>query len=91
MKTNKGVRKINKEGRCTNLYQVVREGLFDKVISFGQEVRKQVLLIAEERTLQTESLGVGTCLASSPSNKETHLMGEHSELERGAGQITQPW
>lgn len=83
------MRKISKEGRCMNLYKVVRKGL-----SFGQrpkEVRKQVLLIAEERTLQTETLGLGTCLASSPSNKETHLMGEHSELERGAGQITQPW
>ena len=32
-----------------------------------------------------------TWLASSPSNKKTHLMGEHSELETGAGQITQPW
>lgn len=88
------MRKINGEGRCTNLYKVVRKGLFDEVISFGQrpkEVRKQVLLIAEKRTFQTESLGVGTCLVSSPSSKETHLMEEHSELERGAGQITQPW
>lgn len=48
-------------------------------------------MIAEKRTFQTESLRVGTWLASSPSNKKTHLMGEHSELETGAGQITQPW
>lgn len=88
------MRKINKEGRCMNLYKVVRKGLFDKVISFGQrpkEVRKQVLLIAEERTLQTESLGWAHAWRLQPSNKETQLMGEHSELERGAGQITQPW
>lgn len=71
---------IKSKGKYTSLYEVVRKVLFHKVI-FGQrskEVRKQVILISEERTFQAENSkyigpGVGACLTCSTNSKKTHV------------------
>lgn len=80
-------KRIKSKGRCISLYKTVQKVVFNKVIfeQRSKEVRRQIILISEERTFQAENSkyivpGVVACLAYSTNNKEIHC-----ELGKGTG------